>query len=312
MPTYEPKPLHLKEAVESVLAQTEKNWVLFIHDDSSTEDVADILKPYLSDPRITFKRGEKNLGIGGNWNHCLSNANGTYIQYLFQDDVWKPEYLAKAVAALESTPKAGFASVGHTYAFEGPSDTKPLYDALLDLKKHELTPGWHDGREMLQWWMDRGIHPNVIGEPSFVMMRATTVMAAGTFLEDMPQFLDVEYWTRLLRISDWMNVTEDHGSFRVHPSAASARNQEAGVGLFDRLRTMEMVLKASEGTQRSLAKKAVAQQLGLMIGKYMKRKQSGKAIAESGGGAAKKFILKHPLLTLRGYFSYLTNSQKSH
>lgn len=304
MPTYEPDPAQLREAVESVLAQTEARWTLFVHDDASTKDVAGIVAPFLKDARITFVRSPHRLGIGGNWNACLRTARTPYVQYLFQDDVWAPGYLAAALKELEANPKTGFVSVEHDYRFEGDIETRGGYEALLAFKREQVAAGAHDGREFLRWWLERGLHPNVIGEPSFVMMRTSTTDAAGPFLEDMPQFLDVEYWTRLLRISDWCYVKDVHGFFRVHLSAASSRNQAEGRGLFDRLRCMERTMNALEGSGRSSARRAIAVQISGMIGKFLNRKRAGKAVKLEGSGAVKSFVMRHPFLALRGLWMY--------
>jgi glycosyltransferase involved in cell wall biosynthesis len=295
----------LKAALESVLSQTEQRWTVFIHDDASHINVRSIIEPYLNDPRITFARSEKRLGIGGNWNACLRQAKTPYVQFLFQDDLWEKDYLLNAVNILESHSQVGFVSVEHEYLFEGQSDAQEGYEALSAFKKENVQPGAHDGRTFLNWWMMRGLHPNVIGEPSFVMMRTSVAHGVGPFLEDMPQFLDVEYWTRLLQRSDWYFIPKSHGSFRVHASGASHQNQQQGRGLFDRLRCMERTMNALEGSARSTAKRAIAVQLSGMIGKFLNRKRAGKAVKLEGSGAVKSFLLRHPLLAARGFGMYL-------
>lgn len=299
MPTYEPKPDHLRAALESVLAQTETRWTLFIHDDASQADVQGIVAPYLDDARIRFARSETRLGIGGNWNACLKEAKTPYVQYLFQDDTWEKDYLLNALNILETHPHVGFVSVEHEYAFEGHSEFRGGYEDLLRFKRENISMGEHDGREFLQWWMARGLHPNVIGEPSFVMLRKSVTDAVGPFLEDMPQFLDVEYWTRLLQGSDWYYIPKSHGAFRVHASGASHQNQQQGRGLFDRLRCMELVMNALEGSGRAVAKQAIVTQLAQMMEKFLKRRKDGKAVRLEGSGAAKRFLLQHPLLAIR-------------
>lgn len=303
IPTYEPKPEHLREALDALCAQTDTRWKAFVRDDASNADVQSMIRPYLADPRFTFVRGEQRAGIGGNWNACLAEADTPYVAYLFQDDAWSDGYLAEALRTLESFPNAGFVSLGHEYRFEGPSDVRSSYETLRSIREQQ--EAIRDGREFLARWMEDGLHPNVIGEPSFVVIRTASSGAAGQFLEDMPQFLDVEYWTRLLRVSDWAHLRGTHGFFRVHADGASARNLESGAGIFDRLRTMERVMDAAEGRERESAKHAIAKQLGVMIGKYVSRRKAGKAVAGTGGGAMKRFMAKHPLLALKGFGAYL-------
>ena len=55
VPTYEPKPEHLRKALESIRTQTFQDWTALIHDDASpTANVREIAGPYLGDPRIVF------------------------------------------------------------------------------------------------------------------------------------------------------------------------------------------------------------------------------------------------------------------
>lgn len=301
LPTYEPHPDHLRAAIESVRAQTESRWTLFIRDDASAADVYGMVAPFLGDTRITFERGNERRGIGGNWNACLEKATGPCVQYIFQDDRWDPHYLARAIAALESTPRAGFAVSDHAYLFEGSMPERPLYDALADKRRH-VTAGEHIGGAFLLDWLDTGLHPNIIGEPSFVLLRKTLVEEIGPFAEDLPQLLDIDYWTRCLAASNMAWIAESGGEFRVHPDGASARNQREGRGMFDRLQVLDRTLPLLPRGDRPRARRAIVDALAGMIRKYRARAEAqGTAPAAGGGGkdAVKRFALRHPLLTLR-------------
>jgi glycosyltransferase involved in cell wall biosynthesis len=46
MPTYEPNPVFLRQAIESVFAQTMTNWTLLIHDDLSAVNVKNLVRAY--------------------------------------------------------------------------------------------------------------------------------------------------------------------------------------------------------------------------------------------------------------------------
>jgi hypothetical protein len=122
---------------------------------------------------------------------------------------------------------------------------------------------------------------------------------AGPFLEDMPQFLDTEYWLRLLTVSDWMNQADkEYGAFRVHPSAASAVNQETGAGLFDRLRCFERLISRLSGTDRRVAIRARNAAVEKMVTKFRNRVGSGKKASGQGSSTLMLFCLRHPLLIL--------------
>jgi len=313
MPTYEPNPQYLVEALDSLLAQTEERWTLFMHDDASKVDVRSMIETYLQDPRITFERSEKNLGIGGNWNACRSGISAPYIQYLFQDDMWHPEHLEKAIKVLGENPSVGFVSMDHKYQYEGdvPVDR---YQALKTFKEKEVDGGLHHGEEFLVWWVRRELHPNVIGEPPFVLFRRSLLESVGPFCEDMPQFLDVEYWIRCLRKSDWYYLKEDIGTFRVHPEAASARNTESGAGLYDRLRCIEQLIHSlPKGELKTEAVAARNRALTGMVQKYFGRMKGGKSVSTGGKGGSflRKFCLRHPLLMAYAFIRALTHKLKA-
>jgi hypothetical protein len=134
------------------------------------------------------------LGIGGNWNACLQLADASAIQYLFQDDVWAPHALALGLEALNHFPSAGIVSLGHAYRFEGADPTAGPY-AEIEREQAKLTSGLQQGSAFLRQWVEMGLRPNVIGEPSFVMVRRSVLENVGLFAEDMPQFLDADMWT---------------------------------------------------------------------------------------------------------------------
>lgn len=308
MPTYEPDPAHLRAAIDSLLAQTETRWKLFIHDDASKSGVAHKLAEHLHDPRITFRRSPRNLGIGGNWNACIAQAHAPYVQFLFQDDLWEPEYLRKAVAVMEAYPSVGFVSVDHRYRYEGGVGNDDAYERLRAYKKEHVSAGLHKGVEFLGWWIDRELHPNVVGEPPFVLFRKSLLDAVGPFSTEMRQFLDVEYWVRCLQQADWYYLKEDIGDFRVHPQAASARNAREGVGLFERFHCLHtLAVSLPRGPLRRKAAEARDHALTMMIWKFLDRIRHGQKVhvQGSGSGTLKWFCFSHPLLALRSLATVL-------
>jgi glycosyltransferase involved in cell wall biosynthesis len=300
IPTFEPSPQHLAAALESLQKQTFARWRAIVSDDpSKSSDTASMIHPFLADPRFSFKRNQRRLGIGGNWNACLKNGNSSFVAFLFQDDLWAPGYLQQAMEILEKNSNVGFISLGHEYFFEGDISTKPTYLELQELRSRDVREGIHRGRDFLKWWIDRELHPNFIGEPSFVVIRRSALSAAGKFLKDMPQFLDVEYWTRLLTICDWYNLRGNWGSFRVHPGGASAVNQQSGQGLFDRLRCFERLIAVLDREDRTAAIQARNRALEKMAQKFFGRLNKGSRISTKGSGVLRSFCIKHPILTTR-------------
>lgn len=307
VPTYEPKPEHLRAALHCISSQTEKRWTALIHDDCSKKDVRATVEPYLSDPRFEFSRSPDRLGIGGNWNACLKHGVAPYIQYLFQDDLWEPQYLARAIEPLVKDERIGIVAMEHAYKYEDEPPWQNMYETLRETRNKLLKKGKNDGREFLRMWIQRELHPNLIGEPSFVMLRRSLVEKVGPFAEDMPQFLDEEYWLRCLLQSDLHCVMESSGAFRVHAGAASARNEASGAGIYDRLRCFErLIAMLPRGELRTEAIHARNRSLESMARKFLTRLKVGKKVPGGNGQASlKSLALQHPFLSARALLKAL-------
>ena len=87
----------LKKAVESVLAQTEPDWHLYVFDDCypSKEPAKYFAK--LKDKRITYYRHKKNIGVTKNFNFAVKSAKADHCVLLGCDDIMLPNYLEVAL-----------------------------------------------------------------------------------------------------------------------------------------------------------------------------------------------------------------------
>ena len=105
IPAY--KSQYLREAIESVTSQTNSDWELIIVDDCSPEDLYAIVKPFLTDSRISYFRNEKNCGavnVVDNWNICLNYCTGDYVICMGDDDKLLPECLAEYAKLIDKYP----------------------------------------------------------------------------------------------------------------------------------------------------------------------------------------------------------------
>lgn len=103
MPLYNTPEQFLKEAIDSVIAQTYENWELCLADgsDSGHDYVEAICKEYREkDARILYQKLEKNGGISENTNHCLAMATGEYIGLFDHDDILHPSVLFAYMEAI--------------------------------------------------------------------------------------------------------------------------------------------------------------------------------------------------------------------
>jgi glycosyltransferase involved in cell wall biosynthesis len=108
MPTYN-KAANVRQAIDSVLAQTFTDWELLIVDDGSTDNTASVLAD-VSDPRITVRSLPSNRGRSAARNLALSSARGRYIAICDSDDVSVPSRFARQVAYLDAHPDVAVVS----------------------------------------------------------------------------------------------------------------------------------------------------------------------------------------------------------
>lgn len=90
VPAY--KAQFLAECIDSILAQTYKNFELIIVNDASPQDFDSIVSKY-DDPRSRYYKNEVGFGaehVVGNWNKCLEYAKGDYVICMGDDDKLKP------------------------------------------------------------------------------------------------------------------------------------------------------------------------------------------------------------------------------
>ena len=107
MPVYNTHPEQLREAIDSILAQTFGDFEFLILNDCSTDpQVEEVVKSY-SDPRIVYAVNERNLGISGARNRLLGMAKGEYLAVMDHDDISLPERFEKQVAFLDAHPEVG-------------------------------------------------------------------------------------------------------------------------------------------------------------------------------------------------------------
>ena len=95
---------YLREAIDSVYAQTYKDWEIIFWDNASTDSSAEIAKSY--DERLRYFRGEETVLLGAARNKALEQAKGEFIAFLDCDDLWMPEKLEKQIPLFDD-PKVG-------------------------------------------------------------------------------------------------------------------------------------------------------------------------------------------------------------
>ncbi len=96
---------HLREALESLRAQTYRDFEIFISDNASTDATPEICAEYAKkDSRIRYVRQKENIGAIRNFGFVKREACGTYFMWAAHDDRWDPKFIETCLGALEADP----------------------------------------------------------------------------------------------------------------------------------------------------------------------------------------------------------------
>lgn len=92
--------------LKSVMNQTYQNFILTIYDNNSTDDTYEIIKSYLSDSRVRYKKNNINIGATKNFMRALEESNSEYLMWVAADDFLEPTYIEKCLKKLIHNPEA--------------------------------------------------------------------------------------------------------------------------------------------------------------------------------------------------------------
>lgn len=82
----------LKVQIDSILTQTNTDWILYIRDDGSTDDTLEVISSYLKRGNIfLLKDSNKNIGAMKSFMFLLSQVKADYYMFCDHDDLWLPD-----------------------------------------------------------------------------------------------------------------------------------------------------------------------------------------------------------------------------
>lgn len=213
IPTYNRAAL-LRDTIESVLAQTYREFRLIISDNASTDETPQILASY-RDPRIDYIRGERNIGMIGNFNRVISRAETEFLIILPDDDLLYPEYLRAVMELFDRYPRVG---VVHTAFDEIDIDSRVQKHGTSFVKSSHRWKVVEPGLAFLE----RSMTSTALCQSS-ATFRTRAILEAGGLKEQDEPFADVPLFMRIAQHWDLAYLDQPLIAFRVHDQTETSQ-----------------------------------------------------------------------------------------
>lgn len=207
---------YIREAVESVLRQTDSRWRLLISDDGSNDGT----RQYLSEiqhERVEVIFQPRNLGIFGNLNHLVSRVQGGLTYILCQDDEFCTSDAVRLILQEWSDQAGDVAYIRFNHSSDSQSALEHFEKEVLPAK---VMPDSSD-----LFFFVFGCIPGNLSNVSF---RTDIVEEFGHFDQTLPYAGDFEFWARVGRVRPWVITHTKVAVVRGHDGQASRNLNKKG------------------------------------------------------------------------------------
>lgn len=199
------RPDLLREAIESVRAQTDPDWEHLIYDDFSTDKrVLETLAWATRDPRVRVWRGQENLDRPSVlWNFMMDRAYGRYLTVLDDDNLKLPTFVAAMSKELDDDPALDVVTCGWRVDRAVGEPEGEYFLNLSTSAERLVNLSTCDGGAMLY--------------------RRSTFERAGYFSEAVRTNEDWDWLRRAVHNGKVKNLHEVHSTYRSHDLSRMTR-----------------------------------------------------------------------------------------
>ena len=196
IPAYNAAP-YIREALESVLAQSYTNFEVIVVDDGSVDNTAQIVRDFGTAVRLVQ---QKNRGLAAARNAAIKEAQGEIIAPLDADDLWEPVYLEIMIDFLLQHQNAVAAYCGFRYI---------------------SAAGVEIGRSASKVVPSESFHETLLGDgnwliPSAVIFYKNMAERVGLFDEEISPVADAGLWMNLSAHSPFVGLPNQLVKYRRH------------------------------------------------------------------------------------------------
>jgi glycosyltransferase involved in cell wall biosynthesis len=266
----------IENAVGSALAQTFEDFELVVVDNASDDDTVERVAAF-DDERIVIVRNATNIGAARNFNLCIARARAPLVKFLHADDQLYPECLKRLTEVIENEPRVGIVFSPRDVIVDDPDDPAvaawvarygTLHGPFGDL------PPVSSGRALFDLWVKFGIHDNLIGEPSVVLVRRECFERVGLADPRLTVSTDIDMWLRILLVYDVGFVPEPLTAYRHHAESITGRAEVASTAWLDDLMVLDNLLAADLGDEE----RVVVERARALEARHVRRALAGRVV----------------------------------
>ncbi|MFQ6034916.1 MAG: glycosyltransferase [Sedimentisphaerales bacterium] len=197
IPTFN-RPRYLSGALASALRQSYRRVQVIVVADGG-QDVSDIINSF-NDPRLIFISRKENRGKAFSLNQALTRAEGKYVAYLDDDDIYYPHHIETLVDALEGQTdcQVAYSDLYKTYCKPAPDGSRQVLSKVVEISR--------DFDRFLMLYFNHVLHV-------CLMHRRDLIEKTGPYNEQLNVLIDWDMTRRLAFFSDFYHVHEITGEF---------------------------------------------------------------------------------------------------
>ena len=192
------RPRYFAEALESIVRQDYKNLQIIAANDGG-EDVSDIVNSY-DDPRLIFINRKENRGLPYTLNQALAQAQGKYVCYLGDDDLYYPNHVSTLVNALENETdcQVAYSDLYKVYCKVYTDGSRKTLSKVIEISR--------DFDSFFMLYYNHVLHVSL-------MHRRDLLEKTGLYNEKVNVLIDWDITRRLAFFSDFYHVPVITGEF---------------------------------------------------------------------------------------------------
>lgn len=201
MPVYNGEK-YIKESIESIIAQTMKDWELWLVNDCSKDHSLEIMKEYeKNDPRIHVVSNAENLKLPRTLNAGFAHAQGNYFTWTSDDNRYRETAIETMVNYLNANPECGMVYCDMQYIDEEGIITGSVSKNINELYCNDC-----------------------IG--ACFLYRNSVARDVGEYDPEMFLVEDYEYWIRISKKYPICHLPEFQYFYRVHQSSLTQKRAD--------------------------------------------------------------------------------------